>query len=247
MHGWLKLTWVETKLFLREPIAVFFSLAYTAVLILVFGSMFGNEPTSLFGVHGAVDVSVPAFMAVVIAFNALITLANTLTGYREKGVLRRLQATPTRPEAILMAQIIVSFLMTALGILFMIVMGKVVFNLHFFGDPLSMLAGFVLATLSMFALAFIVASLAPTVRIATMVGAIIFILMVFLSGASFPSQIFPPALKQIAGFLPLTYVVTLLQGLWLGEAWGAHITEVLVLAAVLVVGVVVSARLFRWK
>ncbi len=71
--------------------------------------------------------------------------------------------------------------------------------------------------------------------------------MVFLSGASFPNQIFPPVLKQIAEFLPLTHVVTLLQGLWFGEAWGAHLTEVLVLASVLVVGVIVSARFFSWE
>jgi ABC-2 type transport system permease protein len=58
---------------------------------------------------------------------------------------------------------------------------------------------------------------------------------------------FPPALKQIAEFLPLTHAVSLLQGLWFGETLGTHLTDVLVLAASLVVGVVVPVRFFRWK
>jgi hypothetical protein len=45
----------------------------------------------------------------------------------------------------------------------------------------------------------------------------------------------------------MTYVVNLLQGLWFGSPWGKHITEVVVLAALLVVGVVLSAKTFRWE
>ncbi len=99
----------------------------------------------------------------------------------------------------------------------------------------------------MFALGFVLVSLASTVRIATIVGLVILIVMFFLSGATFPMSLFPPILKQISEFLPLTHAVSLLQGLWFGDAWGAHLTDVLVLAALLVVGVVVSARFFRWK
>jgi ABC-2 type transport system permease protein len=247
MHGWLKLTWIETKLFVREPIALFFTLVYATLLLLVFGSMFGNTPELVYAGHGNIDASVPDYMAVVISFNALFSLVITVVGYRERGVLRRFQATPIRPEALLVSQLIVNFLMTALGALLLIVVGKAVFGLHFFGNPLSVLAAFVLCTLSLFALGLLLASLAPSVRIAMIVGLVLVIFMFFLSGATFPMYFFPPALKQIAEFLPLTHAVSLLQGLWFGDAWGAHLTDVLVLAACLVVGAVVSARVFRWR
>lgn len=247
MHGWLKLTWIETKLFLREPLALFFTLAYASLLLLVFGSSFGNTPSAAYGGHGTVDASVPDYLTVIMTFNALFALAITLVGYRERGVLRRFQATPMRPEALLTAQIIMNFLMTVLGSLVLIVVGKAVFGLHFFGNPFSVLAAFVFCTLSMFALGLLLASLAPSVRIATIVGLALLIFMFFLSGATFPMSFFPPALKQIAEFLPLTHAVSLLQGLWFGDAWGAHLTDVLVLAACLVVGAIVSARFFRWK
>jgi len=46
---------------------------------------------------------------------------------------------------------------------------------------------------------------------------------------------------------PLTHVVTLLRGVWAGEVLGEHLTEVIVLLGVLVVGAVVSAKTFRWE
>jgi ABC-2 type transport system permease protein len=62
-----------------------------------------------------------------------------------------------------------------------------------------------------------------------------------------PKEIFPPAMRLVSKAVPMTYVVNLLQGLWFGSPWGKHITEVVVLAALLVVGVVLSARTFRWE
>jgi hypothetical protein len=47
--------------------------------------------------------------------------------------------------------------------------------------------------------------------------------------------------------MPLTYVVNLLRGLWAGEPWGAHLLDVGVLVAMLLLGVIVSARTFRWE
>jgi ABC-2 type transport system permease protein len=71
--------------------------------------------------------------------------------------------------------------------------------------------------------------------------------MLFLSGAGFPRELLPEGIRKISMFLPLTYVVNLLRGLWIGEAWSAHLTEVAVLVGLLVVGVLISARTFRWE
>jgi ABC-2 type transport system permease protein len=71
--------------------------------------------------------------------------------------------------------------------------------------------------------------------------------MLFLSGAGFPRELLPEAIKKVSAFLPLTYVVNLLRGLWIGEAWSQHTTNVIVLAGMLVVGVLVSVKTFRWE
>jgi ABC-2 type transport system permease protein len=71
--------------------------------------------------------------------------------------------------------------------------------------------------------------------------------MLFLSGAGFPRELLPEAIKKVSTFLPLTYVVNLLRGLWIGETWGQHLLDVGVLVVMLVVGVLVSVKLFRWE
>ena len=76
---------------------------------------------------------------------------------------------------------------------------------------------------------------------------VLFYPMLFLSGASVPWEFLPEGVKRFARFLPMTHVVALLRGLWIGEAWSEHLVNVGVLAATLVVGVVVSAVTFRWE
>jgi ABC-2 type transport system permease protein len=71
--------------------------------------------------------------------------------------------------------------------------------------------------------------------------------MLILSGAGWPRELMPGGVVKISSFLPLTYVVNLLRGLWIGEAWGQHITDVIVLLVMFVVGAVVSVKLFRWE
>ena len=163
------------------------------------------------------------------------------------GTLRRLQATPLRPHAILTAQAIVLFLMAVLGMVFLVVVGKGVYSLRFDGNPLNVLAAFVLSSMSFFAFGFLLASLAPTARTAQSVALVLFYPMIFLSGATAPREVLPETVRTYAQFLPLTHVVTLLRGMWVGEPWSAHWTEVGILAAVFVVGVAVSARTFRWE
>ena len=247
MRGFWKLTWTETKLFLREPVAAFFTLAFPLMLLFLFGSIYGNEPTPFFGGYGSVDVSVPGYTALIIGTSGLLTLAITMASYREHGILRRLKATPLRPQAILGAQLIVIFVMTALGMALLVVAGKVVYGMRFSGNPWSVLAAFVLSCMSFFALGFVLAGLLPTARTAQIVAMAIFYPMIFLSGAGLPREVLPEGIKRFSRVLPLTHVVTLLRGLWMGEPWGDHLLEVGVLSALLIIGVLISAKTFRWE
>jgi ABC-2 type transport system permease protein len=247
MKSLWKMTWVETKLFLREPVGAFFTLVFPLMMLFLFGSIYGNEPSQYFNGYGTIDISVPAYTAMIIATTGLMGLIITITTYREKGVLRRLRTTPLSPLVVLAAQVIVLFLMTLFGMILLVIAGKVVYNMRFEGNILSVLAGFVLSSLSFFAFGFILAGLMPTARTAQVVGMMLLYPMLFLSGAGFPRELLPETIKNISTFLPLTYVVNLLRGLWIGEAWSQHITEVIVLSAMLVIGVLISAKTFRWE
>jgi ABC-2 type transport system permease protein len=247
MRGLLKLTWVELKLFLREPMAAFFTLAFPLMMLFLFGSIYGNKPSSFFGGYGAVDVSVPAYTAMIIGSSGLLSLGIAIASYRETGVLKRLKATPIRPQTILGAQVAVIYLMTALGMTLLIVAGQAVYGLRFGGNLLSMFAAFTLSALSIFAIGFVLASLAPTARVAQVAGMVIFYPMIFLSGATIPRETLPEAVRQYSQVLPLTHVVTLLRGLWAGGAWGDYSKEVIILLVLAVLAVVVSTKTFRWE
>ena len=238
---------MEAKLFLREPFAAFFTLAFPLMMLFLFGSIYGNEPTPFLDGRGSVDVSVPRYMAMIIASVGMLSIAISMAAYRERGILRRYRATPLRPRTILAATVLVNLAMTLLGAVLLVVAAKVFYGLHFSGKPLAVLVGFVLACLSFFSLGFIIAGLAPTARVAQVVGMVFFYPMLFLCGAGFPSEMLPESIRSFSRFLPLTHVVTLLEGLWFGDVLGAHLLELAVLGAMVVVGVAISAWTFRWE
>jgi ABC-2 type transport system permease protein len=247
LNSLLKMTWMETKLFLREPVGAFFTLVFPLMMLFLFGSIYGNKPTAMFDGRGTIDISIPAYTAMIIATTGLMAITITMATYRENGILRRLRTTPVSPLVVLVAQVIVVFAMTSLGMLLLVAAGKLVYHVRFEGNALNVLTAFTLSSLSFFGLGFILAGLLPTARTAQIVGMVLLYPMLFLSGAGFPRELLPEGIKKISTFLPLTYVVNLLRGMWIGEPWSQHSTNVIVLAAMLVVGLVISIRTFRWE
>lgn len=247
MKAFIKYTWTEIKLYLREPIGAFFTLLFPLMMLFLFGSIYGNEPQAMFNGYGSVDVSVPAYTAMIIGTTGIMGINITMASYREQGILRRLRASPLRPVVILSGQVVVIFLMTLLGMAFLVLAGKLVYDMRFEGDLLMVTLAFILGSLSFFSLGFVMASVMPSARTAQVVGMAVLYPMLFLSGAGLPLEILPESLRDFSKFLPLTHVVTLLRGLWIGNSWAEHTTEVWVLLGVMVVGIAISSLAFRWE
>lgn len=249
MRAFWKLFIMQFKLYLREPMAFFFSLAYPALLLLLFGFIYGNDPAPEFWGRsiGTVDASVPAYTGIIIGTVALMGIPIDTASSRESGVLRRYRATPLHPVVYLAASVLMYLGVALLGMLILILTGKLVFGLRFTGSWLEVLVAFILSASAFYALGYLLASLAPTARSAQTIGMLIFFPMMFLSGAGMPLEILPATIRRIADFLPLTYVVKLLRGLWFGEAWGQHLLETAVLLGILGICTAVAARFFRWE
>jgi ABC-2 type transport system permease protein len=176
-----------------------------------------------------------------------MTVAINTSSYRDMGILRRFRATPLRPLTYILADVTTNLVMTLLGMIGVVLVGWLLYRVRFEGQPVSVILAVILSALAMFAIGYVIASLAPTARTAQVISMAIFYPMMFLSGAGMPLEILPPTIRRIADFLPLTYVVKLLRGLWFGETWGDHLLEVAVLGSILVVGTALAARLFRWE
>jgi len=248
MKSLLKMTWMEAKLFLREPVGAFFTLALPLIMLFIFGTVYNNVPAGPgSGGPDAISNLIPTFMSMVIGTTGLMAVTITMATYRENGILRRLRTTPVSSLVVLAAQVAVVFTMTALGTLLLVAAGKLVYHVQFGGNAFSMLSGFVLGSLSFFGIGFILAGIMPTARTAQVVAMVLLYPMLILSGAAWPRELMPAAVQKVSSFLPLTYVVNLLRGLWVGESWGQHLIDVAVLAALLIVGVLISTRTFRWE
>lgn len=247
MRGLIQLTVMNFKLYLREPIATFFTLAFPPLLVLLFGAMYGNDPSPLYGGYGTMDITMPAYTALILGTIGLLGVPITTSGYREQGVLRRFRATPMRPLTYIVADLLTNLTMTLLGMAILIGVGWALYKVQFEGQVLSVFVAVIFSGLTMFAIGYLIASLAPGARTAQVIGMVIFYPMMFLSGASVPLEVMPEGVRRISDFLPLTHVVTLLRGLWFGEGWGKHLTEVIILGGILVVGAGLAARFFRWE
>ena len=94
MRSLFKLTWTETKLFVRDPVTVVFTLALPIIFLLVMGGVFGNTPSPGFyrGV-GAMNYYMPSYFGLVIMAIGTVALPVHIAGYRERGVLRRFRAS----------------------------------------------------------------------------------------------------------------------------------------------------------
>ena len=242
-----KLIITQAKLYIREPIATFFTMAYAPLMLILFGSIYGNDPVPMFGDLGTMDISVPAYIGLIIITVGLMGVPITTATNRELGILRRYRVTPLRPWKYILADVLVYYLMTLIGVLLLILIGKVVYDIQFAGKILSIILGFSLGSLSFFAMGYLIAGLAPTARISQVVGMVLAFPMMFLSGAGIPLEVLPDGVRNVPQFIPLTHVVTLMRGLWFGESWGDHLLELGVLSGVLFLATLIAGKIFRWE
>ncbi len=104
-----------------------------------------------------------------------------------------------------------------------------------------------ISTWSILSIGFVIASIVPTARFAQPIGAIIMYPMIGFSGLFVPLEALPPAMHIVARVLPLSYAVALLQGIWNGDAWSAHVGDIVALVVVFAACTALSAKVFCWE
>ena len=248
LRGLTKLTWIEIKVFMREPLGAIGTIVIPVVIFLVLGRVvnFKTAPPSSIA-SGFSGSGLPAMVALLIAISAVLSLVTIVSIYREGGILKRLRATPLRPQTILTAHVLVKLILTAATVALMLLAGKRYFPPGVHVPWFSFTIALLITTCSILSIGFLIASIVPTARFAQPIGAVIFYPMAAISGLFYPIAYLPPILRAIAKILPITYAVNLLQGIWLGEAWSAHIGDVAALAIAFFLCTALSAKVFRWE
>ena len=248
LRGLWTLAWIETKIFVREPLGLIGSVIFPVVLFIVLGRALSDDGASATArVPELVGVEVPVFASVFIVLSAVISIVTIISIYREGGILKRLRATPLRPQTILSAHVVVKLVLTALTLSLMVLAGRRFYPVAVDPPVASFVMALLFSTWSILALGFVIASIVPTARFAQPIAGIILWPMVPLSGLFFPIEDLPSAVQAVARVLPLTYAVSLLEGIWTGDAWLTHIGDVAALVAVFLICTALSAKVFRWE
>lgn len=249
LKGFWKLTWVEIKIFVREPMGVIGTLAIPVVLFVVLGKLFqSDEVMGLEMPDGfAPPFNIAVFASVFIALGAVLSLVAIMSIYREGGILKRLRATPLSPLTILGSHVAVKLLFTALGLAALVLAGKQLLPGLLDVPLLSFSVAVLFSTLSILSVGFVIASLVPTARFAQPVGSAIMYPMVMISGLFFPLALLSDGMQLFANLLPVTHAVGLMDGVWDGTGWLALWPNVVGLIAVFLVFSALSAKVFRWE
>ena len=232
------LTMTEAKLLVREPLALFWGLAFPMALLAVMGlssSDIGGVP--LVTIYEPIVI---AFVGVVFGVQGIpVQVAN----YRERRILRRLATTPAGPVRVVAAQLIVSLVVVLVATAGVLAVGRLGF-----GVPLPrQAAGFVLvATASataMLALGLLIGAVAPTARSAGAAGTVLFFPLMYFAGLWTPQL--SSATRHIGQYTPLGAGAQALRDTMAGS-W-PHPQALLVLAGWTLVCAVLAVRFFRWE
>jgi len=248
LRGLWKLTWLEIKIFMREPMGAVGAIVIPVLVFLVVGRIVADRlaPPTL-AANSFIHVGLPVLASLLIAINAVISLITIISIYREGRILKRLRATPLRPQTILTARVMVKLILTAATLALMVLAGKRYYPVGVHAPLFSFTLALLISTWSILSIGFLIASIVPTARFAQLIGGFVMYPMIGFSGLFVPVEALPPVLHAVARVLPLTYAVALLQGIWNGDAWSTHLGEVVALAVVFVVCTALSTKVFRWE
>jgi ABC-2 type transport system permease protein len=247
LRGLWKLTWIEIKVFLREPLGAFGTIGFPVIIFLVLGRVSGRGLNPGTATASFIHVGLPVLATILMALSAVLSLVTIISIYREGGILKRLRATPLRPTTILTAHVIVKLLLTLTTLVLLLLAGKrynlVAGNVPWFSFAIALL----IATWSILSIGFVIASIVPTARFAQPIGGLLLYPLLGFSGLFVPIAVLPPMLHRIAQASPLTYAVSLLQGIWSGEGWIAHTGDLAALLFVFASCTALSTKIFRWE
>ncbi|MER6285595.1 ABC transporter permease [Streptomyces sviceus] len=236
----------EVRLFRREPGALFWILLFPTLLLVILGSIpsFRNHDADLGGLR-TIDVYVPVAVLLGLIVGGLQSMPQTLTGYRERGILRRMSTTPVRPTALLTAQMTVYGGAALASALLALLVGRFAFAVRLPEQPLGYLLALVLAVLAALALGAVVSALSRTTKIAGAVGSAVFFPAMFCAGVWAPVQTMPDVLARIVGYTPFGAAAEALNRAASGD-WPGW-THLAVLVAWTVLLTAAASRWFRWE
>lgn len=152
-----------------------------------------------------IDFLLPGIVAMSIMQMAVFSVAFVFTDYKEKGILKRLLATPMKPYQFVTANVITRLLVVLLQTFILLGAGSIIFHSHVYGAWWLIFLIAALGGIMFLGLGFTISGLAKTVDAVPAIANLIIFPMLFLSGVFFPTSTMPDWLQKIVQYFPLSH------------------------------------------
>ncbi len=242
MKAYKALIAIDLKLALRNKSVIFFNYLFPLVFFFIFGQAMHAE-------RGAAMTIVIAMVLIIgILGNGLFGAGIRAVQEREANILRRYKVTPISPAPLLVASVVTGWILYMPNVILIFTLAHFIYGMPWPQSMGSILIFITVAIVGFRAIGLIIASVVNSMQESQLLVQLIYLPMLFLSGATFPLAMFPTWLLVVTQFVPATYMVVGIQGMLLrNEGLAANIQPTLALAVTGLVGLFIGYKLFRWE
>ena len=242
MKAYKALIALDLKLALRNRSVIFFNYLFPLIFFFIFGQAMHAE-------RGATMTIVISMVLIIgILGNGLFGAGIRAVQEREANILRRYKVTPITPAPLLFASVITGWILYMPNVLLIFTLAHLLYGMPWPQSMSSILIFITIAIVGFRAIGLILASVVNSMQESQLLVQLIYLPMLFLSGATFPLSMFPPWLLVVTQFVPATYMVTGIQGMLLRhEGLAANLQPAMALLLTAFVGLFISYKLFRWE
>jgi ABC-2 type transport system permease protein len=241
LKNFVTLTRMRIQIAFRNKMFFFFVIAMPLAFFFLYAGVFAKS----------VPRNVSFYLGPVIALNVMGSfwgLSATLVLFREQGILRRFHVAPVTPSDLLASSIVANYVLTLPVVILELIFARFIFHVPSLGDPFSLFLLVSIGIVSFGSLGLVIASVTNTMQETQVLNQLLWLPLIFLSGATFPLAYLPRLVQRFGLFLPATYLVNGLQQTVLNSAtlWSRYV-EILSLSFWACLTFFLSAQLFRWE
>jgi imidazolonepropionase-like amidohydrolase/ABC-type multidrug transport system permease subunit len=227
----------------RDRSVLFFNYFFPLIFFIIFAISFGGAKNPA-GISQVVDM----VLVLGVLGSGFFGAGMRAVQDRESNILRRYKVTPTGPAPIIVASLVSGLVSFLPSVFIVVLLGHVWLQIPLPARPLDFLIFVSLGSLAFRAMGMIVAAVVNSSQESQIVTQIIYLPMLFLSGATFPLQLFPHWLQIVTQFVPATYLFQGMQSIFLMNATlASNWLPALSLVITMVVAVFLGVKLFRWE
>ncbi len=238
----------EQKVFWRSPAAVFFTVMFPVIFLLIFSSLFGNDEIEELGIKTTVYY-VPGIVTLAVVSATLVNVAMRIVEMRESGRLKRVRGTPLPTSAYILARVGNALVISLAMVVLVTAIGHFLYDVPVPTRTIpALLVTLLVGTFAFCSLGLALSTVIPSEEAAPPITNFTVLPLYFLSGVFIPENEIPDGVLHVAAFFPIRHFFQAFltafdpQTTGAGFEWG-HLA---IVAAWGLAGLILAVRFFRW-